>query len=128
MFHVMYHISCGSDVDTKVKLRALLTDSHIYIYIFNLSLYTFSFLCHSFLFSFTLQTIPWIHTDVKQRFIKTSSYSATFFLLLWNVRIADVLYFHSYFHYFFLSITVMELILEMICEANFIWKLWLKML
>lgn len=34
MFHVMYHISCGSDVDTKVKLRALLTDSHIYIYVY----------------------------------------------------------------------------------------------
>lgn len=31
MFHVMYHISCGSEVDTKVKLRALLTDSHIYL-------------------------------------------------------------------------------------------------
>lgn len=32
MFHMMYHISCGSDVDTKIKLRALLTDL-IYIYI-----------------------------------------------------------------------------------------------
>lgn len=49
MFHMMYHISCGSDVDTKVKLRALLTDSHIYIYIFNLSLSTFSLPLISFL-------------------------------------------------------------------------------
>lgn len=46
MFHMMYHISCGSDVDTKVKLRALLTDSHIYIYLTSPYL---PFLCHSFL-------------------------------------------------------------------------------